>query len=134
MHVSLHAVDDRRLAYMMDTLDTHHGLPHKVRREHVFEDCIELYTKNLDAVFKEFPFRIRYANEKAIDTGGVSRDMFCAFWDDTYMAAFDGGNLLCILAQIWPNYLHLGPYCRMDFSLAAFFLFGWHFLSLLLPC
>ena len=78
----------------MDTLDTHHGLPHAVRREHVFDDCIELYTKNLDYILEEFPFRIRYTKEKAIDTGGVSRDMFSACREDAYIAAFDGGNLL----------------------------------------
>jgi len=27
----------------MDTLDTHHGLPHLIQREQLFEDVIELY-------------------------------------------------------------------------------------------
>ena len=79
---------------MMDTLDTHQGLPHEVRREHLFEDCVELYTKKLDTVLGEFPFRIQYKNERAVDTGGVSRDMFSAFWEQAYITDFDGGNLL----------------------------------------
>ena len=78
----------------MDVLDTHQGLPHIIRCEHVFEDCLALYDDKLKQILKEYPFRISYANEKAIDTGGVSRDMFSAFWEIAYIKAFDGGNLL----------------------------------------
>lgn len=53
-----------------------------------------LYTSRLEQVLKEYPFRITYKNEKAIDTGGVSRDMFSAFWEIAYIKAFDGGNVL----------------------------------------
>lgn len=33
-------------------------------------------------------------DERAINTGGVSQDMFSSFWEHAYIAAFDGGNLL----------------------------------------
>ena len=78
----------------MDTLDTHHGLPHCVRREYLFEDVIELYKNKREQVLNEFPFQISYDKEKAIDTGGVCRDMFSAFWEDAYLRAFDGGSVL----------------------------------------
>ena len=32
--------------------------------------------------------------EKAIDTGGVSRDMFSAYWECGYLNMFDGSNVL----------------------------------------
>ena len=35
-----------------------------------------------------------YVGEQAIDTGGVSRDMYSAFWDSAYINVFDGGNIL----------------------------------------
>ena len=79
---------------MFDVIDTHQGLPHRIRRQHVYEDCMTLYSKNLDRILKEFPFRITYVREKAVDTGGVCRDLFSAFWESAYIHAFDGGNLL----------------------------------------
>ena len=79
---------------MIDTLDTHQGQPHSVRRAHLYEDCLQLYSENLDRILKEFPFRITYVGKRAIDTGGVSRDMFSAFWECAYLNVFDGGNLL----------------------------------------
>lgn len=79
---------------MIDVMDTHHGLPHPIRRGHVYDDCLALYTNKLEQILKEFPFRIRYEGEKAIDTGGVSRDMFSAFWECAYPKQFDGGNVL----------------------------------------
>ena len=40
----------------------------------------------------EYPFRIAYKHEKAINTGGVSRDFFSAFWEVVYIKDFDGGS------------------------------------------
>ena len=42
----------------------------------------------------EFPLRIRFANEVAVDTGGVCRDMFSGFWKEVYLHFFDGSTLL----------------------------------------
>ena len=42
----------------------------------------------------EYPLCVRFLNEKAIDVGGVSRDMFAAFYDQAYIKVFDGNNLL----------------------------------------
>ena len=79
---------------MLDVLDTHHGQPHSIRRDHVYDDCIKLYSENLEHILKEFPFRVSYVGEQAIDTGGVSRDMYSAFLDSAYINVFDGGNIL----------------------------------------
>ena len=39
---------------MMDILDTHQGLPHSVRRENIYDDCIKLYSN--EHIFKDFSF------------------------------------------------------------------------------
>lgn len=53
-----------------------------------------MYQRELDDVIKEFPFRIEYLNERAVDTGGVCRDMFSGFWEEAYVKHFDGDRLL----------------------------------------
>lgn len=55
----LFTVEARRLSYVMDTLDTHHGLPHLIRREQLFEDVIELYQSKSQQILREFPFQVR---------------------------------------------------------------------------
>ena len=43
----------------------------------------------------EYPMHvIKYENEKAWDSGGVSRDELSQLWDESYTILFDGGNLL----------------------------------------
>lgn len=73
------AADASRLKYMIDTLNTHQGLPHCITRSCIFEDGVELYRKKLQEILDEFPFRICYDQERAVDTGGVCRDFFQAF-------------------------------------------------------
>ena len=45
-------------------------------------------------MLKEFPFRISFVFEQAVDTGGVCRDLYSAFWDIAYVKHFDGERLL----------------------------------------
>ena len=45
-------------------------------------------------IVKEFPMRVKFDDERAIDAGGVARDMLSMFWEKTYMKMFDGGALL----------------------------------------
>ena len=60
----------------------------------MYDDCLALYTDKREQILKEFPFRVQYEGEKAIDTGGVSRDMFSAFWEYAYLRQFDSGDFL----------------------------------------
>jgi hypothetical protein len=43
---------------------------------------------------KEYPFRVRFSDEKAFDIGGVARDLFSAFFEEAYTKLFDGPSLL----------------------------------------
>lgn len=90
----LPVVDDRRWKYNFDVIETRPGRPHCVTRENLYDDVINLYSKSLASVLQESPFRISFTGEKAIDVGGVSRDMFSSFWDKAYLTSFDGGNVL----------------------------------------
>lgn len=85
---------------MMDELDTHHGLPREIRRDHLYDDVIATYRENPE-VLCEFPFRVSYEKELAVDTGGVCRDMYSAFWNEAYLKHFDGESLL--VPAVHPN-------------------------------
>ena len=45
-------------------------------------------------VVQDYPLHIKYQGEKAIDYGGVQRDLFSAFWSDTYSRLFEGAKTL----------------------------------------
>ena len=53
---------------------------------------IKVYQEGL--IINECPLFIAYDNENAIDEGGVSRDMFSAFWEKAYSTLFDSAALL----------------------------------------
>ena len=78
----------------LESLDTVNiiGLLHVVDRESIFSSVVELYRVN--TTVNEFPPRVHFNGEKAIDVGGVFRDMLSAFWDEAYRTLFDGGCLL----------------------------------------
>lgn len=69
------------------------GVTHSIRRSHIFDDIIELYESN-PSIVKEFPFTVKFKDERAVDAGGVARDALSAFWEHAYLTMFDGGSLL----------------------------------------
>lgn len=70
------------------------GMVHSVRRSHIYDDVIKLYTEMCSVLVNEYPFFVQFCDELAVDTGGVTRDMFSAFFDDLYLRLFDGSSLL----------------------------------------
>ncbi len=84
----------------MESLSLNHGKAHIVDRSNVYEDVINLYTTKRDEILAEFPFRTKFAGERAID-GGVTRDMFSAFFEIAYTKLFDGASQLTPLD--YPN-------------------------------
>ena len=67
-----------------------------VSRENIYEDVLHLYTDRTSRgdIFCERPFRVQFRDEKALDVGGVTRDMFSAFYEKVYGELFDGPSLL----------------------------------------
>jgi len=84
-----------------DNMDTHLGLPRYVRRVEIYDDVMAMYKDNFAEIKKEFPFRIKYIDERAVDTGGVARDMFSYFWEKCYLKHCDGEKLL--VPAVHPN-------------------------------
>ena len=85
--------DEERVAFVR-TLSPRSGMTHMVNRENIFESVTTLYREKREQILGEYPFRVRFMNEKAIDVGGVSRDMFAAFYEQAYLKVCDGNNLL----------------------------------------
>lgn len=65
---------------------------HTIRRSCLYEDVIKLFMD--DYVVNEYPLRITYEDECAVDQGGVCRDMLSGFWEEAYKQLFDGCTLL----------------------------------------
>ena len=55
---------------------------HTVCRSSVFEDVLRLYRE--ESIVKEYPITVEFEGEIAVDEGGVTREMFSAFWDKSY--------------------------------------------------
>ena len=83
---------DRREKFICEKLETSRGLAHTIRRTFIYEDMIHLY--NDPRVICEHPFRIKFEGEKGVDTGGLTRDAFSAFWEEAYLRHFDGSSVL----------------------------------------
>ena len=61
-------------------------------RNTIFASVIDLYSKG-DTINKR-PLQIKFASEVAIDAGGVTRELFSAFWEQAYQLLFEGATLL----------------------------------------
>ncbi len=75
------------------SLSLKYGTAHTVQ-SNIFNEVISLY-ENYEEILREYPFRIRFEGERAIDVGGVARDMFSAFYEEAHECLFDGSSLLC---------------------------------------
>lgn len=105
---------------MIDEMDTHHGLPRPIKREDIYTDVLETYQDNLCDILQEYPFRIRFENERAFDTGGVCRDMYSFFWDKVYLEHFDGERLLVPSGMDTSKYKLLGTILAHGFMVCGF--------------
>ena len=79
----------------MTSLSLKYGLTHTIQRNDVFSEVITLYKKNKEHILLEYPFRIRFQGERAVDLGGVARDMFSAFYENACERLFNGCSLRC---------------------------------------
>jgi len=55
----------------------------RVHRSDLYDDLIKLYSTKPKLV-NQFPFRISFVGEGAVDFGRVSRDCFSGFWEQAY--------------------------------------------------
>ena len=66
----------------MVSIGATYGGNHVIRRSSVFEDVMQLYQQ--EQMAKEFPVNIKFESEKGVDVGGVTREMYSAFWEKAY--------------------------------------------------
>lgn len=92
----------------MSSLQLCYGCSYVSRSQ--YEDVLQLY-KSGD-ILSKYPCRFKFKGEKAIDTGGVGRDLYSAFYDEVYRNFFEGSSfviLLFILELTWIMLLLLVP-------------------------
>ena len=51
-----------------------------IDKANVFDSTVTLYTSMITQILDKYPFRVKYREVKAFDIGGVSQDMFSAFF------------------------------------------------------
>ena len=78
----------------MESLSLKYGRHHKIQRQDVYAGVMKLYQTCQDEIMNEYPFRVQFEGEKAIDIGGVSRDMFSAFFEEAYRNLYEGASLV----------------------------------------
>ena len=78
----------------MEALKLNHGIRHSIKRQDVYAGVLKLYQTSQEEILEEYPFRIRFEGELAVDVGGVSRDMFSAFFEEAYRKLFEGALLV----------------------------------------
>ena len=66
----------------MASISTGKGESHLINREKIYSEVTDLYGST--NVVGEFPFSTTFIGEQALDAGGVTRDVFSAFWEETY--------------------------------------------------
>lgn len=86
-------VKDKRINFLSRMSGVHRGLCHEISRNGAFQNLTDLYRKHPQTM-TEYPFSVRFEGELAVDMGGVSRDLFSAFWECAYTQAFDGSSTL----------------------------------------
>lgn len=83
--------DEDRVQFMT-SLSLKYGLTHTIRRSNVRNNTVQLQP---GADTTGVPISHLVSLERAVDLGGVTRDMFSAFYDKAYEKLFDESSLLC---------------------------------------
>lgn len=105
-----------------------------VSRCTLYEDVLQLY-KSGD-ILSKYPCRFKF-KEEAIDTGGVGRDLFSAFYDEVYRNFFEGSSF--VTPAVHPginmdNAAVIGTIISHSYLVTAYFLYILPSHALLLFC
>jgi len=66
----------------------------EVNRLQIFDGVMSIYGEQETTVTHNYPVYVKFSGEKAVDEGGVQRDMYAAFWDQCYSKLFEGSTTL----------------------------------------
>ena len=85
---------DSRRARFISSLSLVEGSCYKVDRANIYSSVMTFFATNRTFILQEYPLIIRFKGERAVDVGGVSRDMFSAFYESVCSQYCDGVSLL----------------------------------------
>lgn len=85
-------LDETERKLYLESINAVVGILHKVDRNNLFEDVIDLYREG--GIVGEYPIFVEYKDEMGVDDGGLQRDMFTAFWEKAYSLMFEGATTL----------------------------------------
>ena len=89
-----------------------------IDRSNLYNDVLDLFSR--DSTIPLYPLSIRFKDERAIDLGGVCRDMFTAFWEEALAQHFDGSTHLTPLLTNMENFRILGTVLSRGYILEGF--------------
>ena len=75
----------------MNSIDTIEGDKTVVTRSNIYSDVLTLYQCGFA---QQYPIIVEFKGEKAVDCGGVSKEMYSSFWEQAYLKLFDGDKVL----------------------------------------
>ena len=78
----IYGIDAKRLEYVKRICPVKPTLSRRIRNNMIYDDVMKLFC--IESALRGFPLRISFQDERAFDSGGVSRDMFSAFWETAY--------------------------------------------------
>ena len=91
----------------MDTVKDHvrEGKQHSIYRSSIIRDVLALH--GTEAACSEYPFQVKFMDEPGLDFGGVTRDMYCAFWASAYESHRVRVRVRVNPLQLWRWWLHI---------------------------
>ena len=88
----LHVVSDEVRRKYLARGEFSRGILRTFDRDNLFRDVIDTYLEG--DVVGEYPLDVNFKGEKAVDEGGVQRDLISAFWTEAYTRLFEGAKSL----------------------------------------
>ena len=95
------AASDIREKFVTNLPSMNTGKLFDIRRSNLYDDVISLFQS--ENILDYYPLRISFVDERAIDCGGVCRDMISGFWEEAYHRHFDGSSLLAPVIHAQSN-------------------------------
>ena len=109
----------RKRKIILESLTENFTHTHMVRRSNIFEDVLTLYRKESASILAETPFQLEYEGERAMDTGGVMRDVFSTFWEAAIPKLFNGSS--AVIPAVTP-YSEIVVFCAIGTILSHGFI------------
>ena len=109
-------LDETERNKVLQSFHSHRGETHKVSRDSVYENVLNLYTLECPGILQESPFRVTFEGERAIDKGGVTEICFQPSGSKhttVHLMVAQPSSLLLTPKWIRVSFRYWGLYCRI---------------------